>query len=62
MTRHIETTEEYAGQYVAFRSREDDTVIAAGSDPKDVIARAKLLGVPKPVIAHIPQKDSVMVY
>ena len=45
MTRQIKTTEQHAGQYVAFRNRDDDTVVAAGSDPKEVYDRAREQGV-----------------
>jgi hypothetical protein len=62
MTRQIATTEQYAGQYVAFRSRDDDTVVAAGPDLGDVLAKARQAGVEKPVIARVPERDSVLIY
>ena len=62
MPKAFITTEKHAGKYVAFKSRSDDTVISAGDDPKEVFDDAKKNGAEKPVIAFIPDKDSVLIY
>lgn len=62
MTRQIASTERYAGQYVAFRSRDDETVVASGPSLAEVMRKAKLAGVEKPVIAHVPDRESVLIY
>jgi hypothetical protein len=62
MARHISSTEHYAGQYVAFRSRDDDTVVAAGPNLAEVMRQAKLAGVERPLVARVPERDSVMIY
>ena len=62
MIRQIASTEKYAGQYVAFRSRDDDTILAAGMDPKEVFDRARKNGAEKSVIAFVPEKDAVLIY
>jgi hypothetical protein len=62
MPRRIAGTEKYAGQYVAFRSRDDDTVVAADRALLEVIKKAKAAGVDKPVIARVPDRDSVLIY
>jgi hypothetical protein len=56
MHREIATTEGHAGKYVAFRSKDDDFVIAAGNDPKTVFELAKKKGVYKTHHSFYPRK------
>lgn len=62
MAKAFTTTEAHAGKYVALRGRDDDTVIASGDDPKEVLEKARAQGTKKPIIAYVPEKNSVMIY
>lgn len=51
----------YEGKYVAFRSFDDDTVVASGRDPKKVRDADLHAGVKEPVLVYIP-KDKTYIY
>lgn len=62
MERILAINDEYNGQYVALKSSEDDTVIAASEDPEDALNMAREKGVENPIIFYVPDKDMVHIY
>ena len=62
MVKEFDTTSEYAGKYVALKSRDDDTVVAYGTEPKRVHEEAIQKGSKNPVLLFVPEKDSVYIY
>lgn len=53
---------EYEGQYVALKSFQDNTVVAFGLEPIDVLKSAEIKGFSDPVIMFIPQSNMTHVY
>jgi hypothetical protein len=59
--RRLVDDKRYQGKYVAFRSFEDNTVLAYGRDPKKVRDYARNAGATDPVLVFVP-KDKAYVY
>jgi hypothetical protein len=47
----------YEGKFVALRSLTDNTIIAYGDDPSEVISLAADKGVEEPIIFFVPEAD-----
>ena len=62
MKKVLLSTDQFAGHQVAFLGSDNDTVIAAGNDPKEVFDMAHKRGIDRPVIVVVPEKDSVLMY
>ncbi len=54
--------DEHRGEYVALKSFNDNTVIANGIAPKDVMAEAVSKGYSDAVIIYVPENDMTYVY
>ena len=55
----IANKKKYNGKYVAFKSFNENTVVASGKNPVKVIERAKKAGFFESVIAYIPNKNEI---
>jgi len=53
---------QYEGKYVALRSFQDNTVVASGAEPSDVLNEAEGKGFLDPVVVFIPQSNMTHVY
>ena len=51
----------YDGEYVAIRSLDDNTVIAHGKDPAEVLKESAKKGYPGPVLFFVPEKDATYI-
>jgi hypothetical protein len=54
--------DEYCGKYVALKSFGDNTVVAHGSKPKEVMREASSKGFSEAVIVFVPESDMAHVY
>jgi hypothetical protein len=54
--------EEYSGEYVALKSFQDNTVVAHGTIPKEVMREAASKGYSEAVIVFVPENDMTHVY
>lgn len=54
--------DEYSGKYVALKSFEDNTVVAHGMIPKEVMGEAASKGYSEAVIVFVPENDMTHVY
>jgi hypothetical protein len=52
----------YENQYVALKSFQDNTVVASGLEPIDVLTLAKAKGFSDPVVMFIPKNNMTHVY
>ncbi len=52
----------FEGKYVALRSFTDNTVIAYGKDPSEVLAKAHSKGSEAPVVIFIPKEKTTYIY
>jgi len=50
-------TEEYSSEYVVLKSFDDNTVVAHGTIPKEVMEEASSKGYPEAVIVFVPEND-----
>lgn len=57
----IKNGENYRGKFVATRSFNDKNVIASGTDPQKVIARAEQQ-CDSPVVFFVPKKNAIHIY
>ena len=62
MAIRLRKEKKYSGQYVALKSFTDDTVISSGDRIHEVYKKAEEKGYKNPVIAHVPEKDMVLIY
>ena len=53
---------QYEGQYVALKSFQDNTVVAYGIEPVEVLAVAEAKGFSDPVVMFIPKSNMTHVY
>lgn len=54
--------EKYEGKYVALRSFTDNTVVASGEKPDEVMNKALKIGTVEPVIVFIPVHGVACIY
>lgn len=54
--------DEYIGKYVALKSFGDNTVVAHGTIPKEVMEEASSKGYSEAVIIFVPENDMTHVY
>ena len=54
--------EKYSGQYVILTASEGGEVAASGRTLTDALKEAAVRGVTDPILAYIPEKDSVFIY
>ena len=62
MTNVLIKEKRYRGQYVAIKDFKKPTVIAHGTDPKEVYKQAIKKGYTEPVIMQVPAKKMVQIY
>jgi hypothetical protein len=62
MEKILLESEKYAGKYVAFRSRDDNTVVGAGDTPEEALRVADEVGCTTPILFYVPEKQSVHIY
>ena len=63
MTEKILLKEDkYSGQYVAFKSKDDNVVIGFGSTPKQALDSAIQNGYKNPILLYVPERNSVHIY
>ncbi|MBD3242580.1 MAG: hypothetical protein GF331_18465 [Chitinivibrionales bacterium] len=62
MEKTLLKNDEYAGKYVALRSRDDDTVVGSGDTPRDATREAEENGCSSPVLFYVPERQSVNIY
>jgi hypothetical protein len=62
MEKVLITTEKYNGQYVAFISADDNTIVGAGILPEDALRQAKDKGVSNPYLFYVPAQNMVQIY
>lgn len=62
MNKTLLNTNEHCGQYVALRSAEDNTVVASGPSPADVLRIASDKGVDSPYLLYVPAEESIHIY
>jgi hypothetical protein len=56
------TDKKYEGKYVALASFMDNTVLAWGDDPEEILKPAHAAGARDPVIVYIPQSGITCIY
>ena len=54
--------EEYSGEYVALKSFQDNTVVAHGTIPKEVMREATSKGYSEAVLVFVPENNMAHVY
>jgi hypothetical protein len=58
-TKVFVTNEQYKGQYVAFKSFLDQTIVGNGKNPEEIVKTAELNGFLNVVLAYIPEENVV---
>jgi hypothetical protein len=63
MAHHIIANDrKYEGGYVAMASFDDETIVAFGRRPKEVMEKAIKAGAKEPVIVYVPRRDRAAIY
>jgi len=62
MVQTLLKTNNYSGKYVALESFQSHTVIASGTNPKEVHEEAVRKGCENPVISYVPMEGMVQIY
>ncbi len=54
--------DQYNGQYVAFKSSKDLTIVGHGKSPTEALKMAERKGFSHPVLLYVEEKDLVQIY